>query len=57
MTTPTSTPMPLRSSSTPASPAVLTLDNKDDEDIAEDVPMPTQPLLLRQDSHVQSGSC
>ena len=30
----------------PASPVVQTLDKDDDEDIAEDQPMPAQPLLL-----------
>ena len=47
--TPTSTqppiPLPPEQSSSPASPAVQTLDRDDDEDIAEDQPMPAQPLL------------
>ena len=36
-------PMPPEPS--PASPVVQTLDNDDEEDIAEDQPMPAQPLL------------
>ena len=38
-------PMPSETSPVPASPAVQTLDRDDDEDIAEDQPMPAQPLL------------
>ena len=45
---------PMPSEPSPASPVVQTLDNADDEDIAEDQPMPAQPLLparrLRQPS-------
>ena len=39
------TPMPTEPSPSPASPVVQTLDKDDDEDIAEDQPMPAQPLL------------
>ena len=40
-----STPMPSEPSPSPASPVVQTLDEDDDEDIAEDQPMPAQSLL------------
>ena len=38
-------PMPTEPSTLPATPVVQTLDKDDDEDIAEDQPMPGQPLL------------
>ena len=48
-TTPTpvqpSQPMPSEPLPLTASPVVQTLDKEDNEDIAEDLPMPAQPLL------------
>ena len=38
-------PMPTEPCTSPAPPVVQTLDKDDDEDIAEDQPMPAQPLL------------
>ena len=38
-------PMPSETCTSPAPPVVQTLDKDDDEDIAEDQPMPAQPLL------------
>ena len=38
-------PMPTEPCTSPATPVVQTLDKDDDEDIAEDQPMPAQPLL------------
>ena len=44
-TTPIPSSMPLPSSSPPVQPVIQTLDPDNDEDIAEDAPMPAQPLL------------
>ena len=43
--TPTLVQMPSQPSPSPAFPVVQILDKDDDEDIAEDQPMPSQPLL------------
>ena len=42
---PVQPPQPMPPEPSPASPVVQTLDKDDDEDIAEDQPMPAQPLL------------
>ena len=41
----TPSPMPLPTSSPPVQPVIQTFDRDDDEDIAEDAPMPAQPLF------------